>query len=516
MLGFFPELQPEELFYSAAARYSALLDYPGAGAGVAEDLFGLSKIKPTLALPTRLASFAESLSYWRNSDLVSLINRHTLFPYFSRFVETPKATRVFRLMAQDRKGHFLLPYFVAPASRVVWPTWLQFCVHCAEADYSRAGMMAWRRAHQLPGVFVCPSHGEWLRKTRVRASRLTAFTALDRMVMQNAAVVPRLTVAKDILLRIASASQWLLENPCNGSAVVDRRRTLRKLLVYAGWTRTRKLLRTLDIASSIERYYSASTLAIFGCSLRTKSNYRYGNWVARMLQSDTSRIAPLHYLLLLEFAGVTVGQFFSDVAESEIASMPRTSWPCASGALQRNRRVTSHGSVCANRICSQFDVNWVSTLVAQRLTPGQYSFRCVDCEFTYGWNPKFPRRRRILSTGRVWDSTLARLLADSRCTAKAAARHLGVQIATVQRHAQRLGIRDRWARPARITPRKGRRRLRALAAHKAKWIALRAANAGLGRTALQGLAKGTYLFLRQHDPQWIEANSPSRRMILTQ
>jgi hypothetical protein len=90
-----------------------------------------------------------------------ILQRHTLFPYYSRFV-TPerRAKGVNNIISPDGRGYRAA--LGMQSGRMKSPDHLRFCTHCLQQDIEEFGETYWRRTHQAPGVLVCPDHGNVL------------------------------------------------------------------------------------------------------------------------------------------------------------------------------------------------------------------------------------------------------------------------------------------------------------------------------------------------------------------
>jgi len=89
-------------------------------------------------------------------DLLSLLQRHTLIPYYEAVSPRPLAQSELEALVTGPHAN----------SRYRINSWrrqpLQFCVQCLFDDQTALGEPIWRRSHQLPGVKVCLRHRAWL------------------------------------------------------------------------------------------------------------------------------------------------------------------------------------------------------------------------------------------------------------------------------------------------------------------------------------------------------------------
>ena len=100
MLGYFTCHYPDELLYSLCARYSDEMRYPKKFI-VFEALFGYRGPVPSIDLPGRLGILAARLPSEYEYTVDDLIEKHTLWPYYSAFLAPEKACAVREGMLSD-------------------------------------------------------------------------------------------------------------------------------------------------------------------------------------------------------------------------------------------------------------------------------------------------------------------------------------------------------------------------------------------------------------------------------
>ncbi|MEH7484812.1 TniQ family protein [Neobacillus drentensis] len=154
MVTFFPTPYPDEIFHSLIARYhmySGNLSYRH----TLLDLFGMQKVDINRHLPSHLGKFLENMST-NILILDTLINNHTLFPYFTSFKSKEEREKVKISMVNGNTNPSALAGVSGRAIKS--EKYLQHCYKCIEEDISKYGETYWRRIHQIPGVIVCPRH----------------------------------------------------------------------------------------------------------------------------------------------------------------------------------------------------------------------------------------------------------------------------------------------------------------------------------------------------------------------
>ncbi|XLZ68600.1 TniQ family protein [Massilia sp. SR12] len=151
---------------------------------------------PADLFPKGRISLIELLSYSANMPLPDFVRGHTLLPY-RRAVASHKP----ELAHGDASDRAMI---LSAGPRLARPG-AYFCVACIEADHKTIGMSYWRRAHQLPGMYVCPEHDQALRYM----DKVNAFLQAPSSCMDAAHLINE---------------KWALENHSN--AAVSRFLTL--------------------------------------------------------------------------------------------------------------------------------------------------------------------------------------------------------------------------------------------------------------------------------------------------
>lgn len=165
MITSFPSLYPDELLYSLFARYHAQSGHI-AYVFAAEDLFERRATKPDIEFVDRLTLDALQL-ITRDMPIEQVIERHTMFPYYARFLPQNRRKQPLTLMTQgDERYHNLL--YLTKSKIIV--RYLRYCPLCAMEDRARYGETYWHRIHQMTGVDICPKHHCFLKNGTVQIS----------------------------------------------------------------------------------------------------------------------------------------------------------------------------------------------------------------------------------------------------------------------------------------------------------------------------------------------------------
>ena len=154
MIAYFPVPYPDELLYSQLARYyikSGHIAYIFA----AKELFQQSTDKPDIEFINRFSSAALSVII-QDCPIEQIILKHTMFPYYGRFLPKERRKKAFHALVSMEKGY--KNHLAIPKSKDGKQRYLRYCPLCAQADRQRYGETYWHRIHQMTGIDICPVH----------------------------------------------------------------------------------------------------------------------------------------------------------------------------------------------------------------------------------------------------------------------------------------------------------------------------------------------------------------------
>lgn len=170
MITYFPIIYPDELLYSQLARYFTKSGYM-AYTFAAEELFVSKTVRPDIEF-VNAYTHAAVQAITRNLSMKKVVEKHTMFPYYGRFLPKERRQKAFQAMVSMAGNfHNLLPL---PKSKNGKARYLRYCPLCAAHDREQYGEAYWHRTHQMIGVSVCPVHGCYLVDSRVIISGKSA------------------------------------------------------------------------------------------------------------------------------------------------------------------------------------------------------------------------------------------------------------------------------------------------------------------------------------------------------
>ena len=205
---------PDETVFGIAARQHRLSGNRSSNDSLLE-LFGSDRVIPASLLPGHLGRLFDYLGMADRSPYSSIVDRHTVLPYWRLFVPVDRYGAVQSSMWLTAATGLKLSLGLI-SSRLGGASTLRYCDGCAEADLANLGVATWHRIHQLPGVLMCPNHVLALNECHHLSQHIhrhTLFLPDERLVPFNrpAHDLPEATKAQ--LVRLASLGTELLNSP---------------------------------------------------------------------------------------------------------------------------------------------------------------------------------------------------------------------------------------------------------------------------------------------------------------
>lgn len=93
-----------------------------------------------------------------------IIRNHTVLPSFTRFMDPERAEAIVAALRAPRRSESASKILRDRAHPYPKQRHLRMCNQCVADDERRRGFAHWRRTHQLPGVYRCPTHHAPLRQ----------------------------------------------------------------------------------------------------------------------------------------------------------------------------------------------------------------------------------------------------------------------------------------------------------------------------------------------------------------
>ncbi|HYD30293.1 MAG TPA: TnsD family Tn7-like transposition protein [Azospirillaceae bacterium] len=469
MVPYFPPIYPDELLYSVLARYHRHTCSTSPKRTL-EDLYGQRGIIATVDLPGHLLALSRHLPPERGLTSERLAVDLTLFPYYVAFQPPSVREAVFRAMLEGPASDIHVRLGIA-ASIVPAPRFLFFCPECVRDAVARFGEPYWRRAHQLPGVLICPEHGVPLANSGLAPGLANQHAFIAATPEIRAAAAAESVWFSDgrciaLLRSIAERSAALLTAP-PPPAGADH---YRDALVDRGLATGARRVDQADLWRAYEAFFTPLRAVL---PAATPSG-----WLPALVRKHRHAFHPLHHVLF----GLLLDSLPLGSRRALFGSGP---WPCLNPlAAHRGQPVITDLSV--------------------HLDHGRPigRFTC-SCGYVYSRNASVGAKPRVQEFGPLFDERLRALVAEG-CGLRAAARTLGVDPGSVRSHAERLGLPASW----KLLQRRRQERPDVGAAVRERWLAGQSAEPALSRKQIARHLPAEHAWLYRHDRAWLDAHSP--------
>ena len=502
MTSFFPTTYPDELLYSILARYHVRSGNISPKATLRE-LFGTTTVTATVDLPSHLNALVQNLPPLSKHTVESLIQKHTLYPFYAPFLFPDKAELVRGSMLEHSWGDIHARAGIM-ASSVRMPNHLRFCPACFREEQKKYGEAYWHRLHQLPGVVVCPKHLALLQDSSiaVRAANKHEFLAASEdccfprprhLTYQNNTFKQLVGLAQDV--------EWLLNNAVAPEDTASLLGRYKSLLIDGRLATTTGHVRQLELIRHFSSFFGNELLKLLDSDISYESE---SNWLSNIVRKHRRTFHPLRHLLLMRFLGHPVTSFFA--LEAHFKPFGIGPWRCFNGAAKHYLQF----------VITQVEVTW------SRDSKKALGTFCCSCGFSYSTtDPRLPRAMqfkfgKVKTFGKLWEKKLKWLIEVRKFGLRETARQLRVDPITVKRHAQRLGVSCQWsfqplpnvAHPT-APSHEAQEEIRDI--HRKTWMQLRVNDTSVSKTVMRLQAPATYTWLYRRDRVWLDSHSPPRK-----
>lgn len=313
MTNFLPPPYPDEFFYSLLTRCHIrsankkfqqtllkLLEYP-------------SEKMCAIELPSNLDYLVSTLPPLTPHTAASLIDNHTLFPFFSRFLTVPEAWMLKdRMRKKSYDALFQIAKLDGDSDR---KPFLQFCPLCSSENEQQYGEAYWCRSHQTPGVLVCSLHQVVLHNSSVPTSALnqscSPASVTHCLAEYNIDFHSKQTTLR--LLTLAEDIQWLMRSNFQFRGLAWLRKQYQRYLLEQRFARklprSRFELCDRELSEAILSFYGEE----FWQLVKPEVVPRFQQYLQFcLLACDVNPyIDRVMHLLLIRFLASSPAQFFT-------------------------------------------------------------------------------------------------------------------------------------------------------------------------------------------------------------
>lgn len=312
MMTFFPRLYEDELLYSALARYhkrSGNLTYRE----TLEDVFGNKSIAPSIYLQSSIHNIIDNMPKNFNYTEEEIIYNHTLYPFYTAFMNKDDSDKVYKLMLNESGGRANTKVGII-AKGTSKNKYLRFCPKCMEEDIRKYGETYWHRIHQVPEYIVCSKHKTLIQNSSVEINRYNRYELIaanvdnciledDSSIKFNQKTYERLIVLSEnieLLLKgnnIKRENDWFKENYKN-------------YLKALNLSSVNGVVKQDIVRNELEKYFGKEFLTILNLNIK---NDIKKSWLKKILSSSQHINVPINNLVIIDFLGANIKDIFNKI-----------------------------------------------------------------------------------------------------------------------------------------------------------------------------------------------------------
>ncbi|NEU78986.1 TnsD family Tn7-like transposition protein [Nostoc sp. UIC 10630] len=513
MLGFFPAPYPDEILYSILARYHIRSGNTSPKITLRE-LFNSQDVIATVDLPSNLNSLIENLQFISNYQIEDLIYKYTLYPFYSVFLPSKRASQVMESMKADFGGDIHTRTGIM-ASSLKMQRYLRFCPKCLEEDLQNYGESYWHKLHQTPGVLVCLVHGVTLQDSTIPMQGFNRHEYYAAS-LENCPVIPiqetysQETYSQETLKKLRLLAQdisWLINSNLFSRELEWFQRKYIALLIEKNFATATGRVNQKRLLDNFLFFYGAEVLEAVNSMVNYENEQ---NWLFSIVRKHRKSFHPIRHLLVIRFLTNSIEEFFN--TDYQYKPFGEGPWLCLNAAV--------------NHYLKPVITNLVVTHCLDNKKPlGTFSCSCGMVYCRTGPDETDEDKQRIgkvLTYGQFWEQKLKELVEIQELGLRETARQLKVDSRTVKHYTAILKLKTFWKSSQKNQLVDSQEVLDSnlnLASddrikYREVWKALQQQYPEASKTTLRGLAKGTYIWLYRNDKEWLNKNSPSLKVPL--
>lgn len=456
----FPKPYDDEIFYSAVARY---FEYYGVGSHkeLLKALFLTNTITATIDFPSGLKDFCNNV---KNNGLSEeyIISNHSLFPYYSRFIDSKKKTRILDSM-RNKSGniHTRVGINAGIFSPLQFP---RFCRKCYEEDIKSLSESYFRRGHQIPSVPICTKHNVFLEELRIGVNLLNKHYFIPTSIIDNYPIIETIKNDNKIVKEISERACNLLDVESthifnNQSYFYNRK------IKELGFLKKQKSIDLSRLYGAFENHFSQHVLLTFKSQVNINDP---GCWLKSIVRKHRKSFDPIRHILIENF-------ILSFNAKSVTINIKTKKWPCL------------------NPVCEHYNKNIISKYKSSFDKKANREIKYLECSCGYGYTESYLENkgeifRRVKNYGNLWEAELI------SCISKGL---------SIRKTAQLLNCDSKTIKAFLNKNCKNSNNDITISKKKKQWQNLMKQNSKLGITELRKLNPALYSYIYRRDSKWL-------------
>ncbi|MEX3715838.1 TnsD family Tn7-like transposition protein [Cytobacillus horneckiae] len=408
MLPFFTNPYPNELIYSAIARYhfySGNIDCKD----TLEELFGNRSVIPSVGIGSYFSVLAEKLG--AQYSVESLLANHTIYPYYASFLSKQRQQEILNDVKDDGKALYTRLGLVAGS--ICIKNGIYYCAICAKSDTEQYGEPYIHREHQLQGIDYCPHHEVLLREYPVIKDSRIKYIRFELNYM-NLSELYEIDPHKEVSVYLAKQAYKLLHLPLHSLSMEDIISKYKVLLRKHNLITVSNRVRQHELYQAFKITFSRDFLKCYQSELSEEDEY---NWIKVLTRKMKRHVHPFRHLLFLYFLKHDIEELV--VPTKDLGPFGKGPFPCLNKAASHYKQLIIQKVEVTRDYKSK---NLIGT------------FTC-SCGFIYARKHTADMFEvgRVKAFGEVWIKKLE-ALEEETWSIRAIAKILGVDSKTIKRY----------------------------------------------------------------------------------
>lgn len=472
MLPFFTNPYPNELIYSAIARYhfySGNIDCKD----TLEELFDNRSVIPSVGIGSYFSVLAEKLG--AQYSIESLLANHTIYPYYASFLSKQRQQEILNDVKEDGKALYTRLGMVAGS--ICIKNGIYYCAICAKSDTEQYGEPYIHREHQLQGIDYCPHHEVLLRKYPVIKNSRIEYIRFELNHM-NLSELYEIDPHKEMSVYLAKQAYKLLHLSLHSLSREDIISKYKALLRKHNLITASNRVRQHELYQAFKITFSRDFLKCYQSELSEEDEY---NWLKVLTRNMKRHVHPFRHLLFLYFLKHDIEELV--VLTKDLGAFGKGPFPCLNKAASHYKQLIIQKVEVTRDYKSK---NLIGT------------FTC-SCGFIYARKQTTDMFEigRVKAFGGVWIEKL-KTLAQEKLSIRAMAKILGVDSKTIKRYLSG-SVELKQAASHSVNK---------LSQYKKELLNEIRQNPGLSRTELRKKFPKQYMYLYRNEKSYLESMLP--------
>lgn len=434
----------DELTYSWIARYihtSGRTSYVHSS----RDLFSIKVACAHVYYPTHLDYFCQQLPEHFSLTPLSIINKNTIIPLFTPFMDSERASSVIKAIRDGESKRLVGQIGINTGNifkkdeRVI-----KVCPECLKQFKANNQEAFILRQHVVPGNLICKRHNVFLVDYEIPSSLSRYFyydvNEIDVSKLHTVHMENRL---KDYFLNLYDDIDYVLQGGLKDFDIKHVKERYRQMLRQKGYLLDDRIRQNELVVSFLE-YYPIDFLL----KLESLPNLNdRGNWVREIAVKRNVQMHAIRHLLFIRFLFGGIQEFVN--YRDTYKPFGVGPWPCL------------------NKVCDNYMKPTVSTYELKRLHSLTKPIGVFKCECGFMYNRQGPdefeddkyKYGKVLDFGHVWKDKLRGLILTKDMSIAKIADEMCCYRNTVIKYAEELGVVDNLNTKQRFSPKAYDKRL---------------------------------------------------------